>query len=101
MDARKAGIGLVIPTPSARFSQLGNVVFVNDDGELVAIANVFDSSTPGLSVKPPAGMTQLQRPTSNTEAHVAGMRAVATKGIRVEPLSSEEYERYSQPVFIP
>lgn len=100
MDARKAGIGLVIPTPSARFSQLGNVVFVNDDGELVAIANVFDGSSPGLSTRPPAGLTRLQRPTCRDEVHVTGVRAVATKGIQVEPVPREEYEGYC-PWFYP
>jgi hypothetical protein len=92
MDARANGIGLVIPATSARFSQLGNVVFVDQDGWAVAIASVLNNSDPSISARPPEAIRALKGPLSRTNVPLVGVRAVGSLGVSVERLRSEEFE---------
>jgi hypothetical protein len=94
MDARASGIGVVIPTPSSRFSQLGNVVFVDDEGSVVAIANVFNNSDPSVSARPPEGISKIEGPVGRVEIPLPGVRAVASVGAKIERLPNEYLAAY-------
>jgi hypothetical protein len=94
MDARASGIGLVIRTPSSQFSQLGNVVFFDDEGSVVAIANVLNNSDPSISARPPQGISKLEGPVNCVETPLPGVRGVASVGTKIERLPSEDLGGY-------
>jgi len=93
MDARASGIGLVIPAPSSRFSQLGNVAFVDHQGSIVAIASVLNNSARSISARPPKAISTLQGPLNCTNVPLAGVRAVGSLGVSIERLPNDTFQR--------
>lgn len=86
MDARRAGIGIIIPEPMGPPSRLGNVCYIDESGILYPITNMFT----GDKVTP----LNLPSPPDVREDIVQGIVAVATCGINLRRMSGPEYARY-------
>jgi hypothetical protein len=82
----------VIPTPIAHASQLGNVIFVDDDGLGVVVANIFRDSHRAIRQPPP--IAGALTPGTILETTVAGIRVVSTAGFHVDALQKDDTEGY-------
>jgi hypothetical protein len=92
MDAREKGFGLVIPLPFTATSQLGNIVYIDDEGIVEPIGNIFKESLDGVSDGPmaPCGLTKDSR---TTYKHFNTSVTITTLGLQGEALTKEECEK--------
>jgi hypothetical protein len=93
MDARDKGFGLVIPLPFTATSQLGNVVYIDDEGIVEPIGNILKESSSGFSEvqQSPCGSTN-DPPTKQN--HFNATVAITTAGLHADPLTKKDCERY-------
>lgn len=87
MDARKLNFGIVIPMPTSQFSQLGNIVYVDESGSVVKVLNIFE----GRRDFSPFYCQQQECKVSRTD--ISGAVAIPTASIRVQKLQESEYSR--------
>src|SRR5271170_4324529 len=97
MDARGQGFGLVTTMPRSRTSFLGDIIYINDEGEVGSIANIFNSAAQDRSM---FGGRLLENPQKEHIRFEGKMVAVTTAGLQAETLTKEECERYSQLLFL-
>jgi hypothetical protein len=92
MDAREKGFGLVIPLPFTATSQLGNIVYIDDEGIVESIGNIFKESLDGVSESSlaPCG---LARDSQRTCKHINASVAITTFGLQGEALTKEDCEK--------
>jgi hypothetical protein len=88
MDARDAKFGVIMPMPTSQFSQLGNVVYIDETGSAVRVMNIFE---PRKHLTP-FGCLKTDCKVHTTD--LAGMVAVTTSGIKAQPLKESEYAKY-------
>jgi hypothetical protein len=93
MDARDKGFGLVIPLPFTATSQLGNIVYIDDEGIVEPIGNILKESSSGFSEAQlsPCGLAN-DPPTKRNHFNTAV--AITTLGLQADPLTKKDCERY-------
>jgi hypothetical protein len=91
MNAREAGFGYVIPMPRFFSSQLGDVVYIDEEGVLRTTGSMFDDTYfKRLVDQSPHTMDH----TNTVEEHPSMTVAFTTGCVDVKPLSEEESSRY-------
>lgn len=93
MDARDKGFGIVIPLPFTATSQLGNIVYIDDEGIVEPIGSIFKESLNRVSETSLAGADLTKEP-GTTCKRINASVAVTTPGLQGELLTKDECERY-------
>jgi hypothetical protein len=93
MDARDKGFGLVIPLPFTATSQLGNIVYIDDEGIVEPIGNILKELSTGFSeaLQSPCDLTN-DPPTKRNHFNTAV--AITTLGLEADPLTKKDCEGY-------
>jgi len=89
MDARRGGLGIVMTMPVSQVSLLGDVIYIDDSGSPVKVANIFESNHPKLST---FGYTKEECIVRKTL--FKGIVEVATPGIKLTRLEEIEDARF-------
>ena len=87
MDAREHGYGMVVPMPRSLYSQLGNIVHVDQDGIARSYGTLFDDLHFKNLVK--QSKYTVDR-TTTVEQHPSVLVALTTSTMEVTPLTKEE-----------
>jgi hypothetical protein len=90
MNARENGFGLVVSMPRY-FTQLGDVIYVDEDGVIRLMGNLFDDVYFNDLVK--QSVHTLDR-TVTEEEHPRLTVALGTGCPEIKPLAEEEYAAY-------
>jgi hypothetical protein len=93
MDAREKGFGLVIPLPFTATSQLGNIVYIDDEGIVEPIGNIFKESLDGVSESSLAPCGLALKDSRTTCKHINTSVAITSLGLQGEALTKEECKK--------
>jgi hypothetical protein len=90
MDAREKGFGLAVSSPRY-FTELGDVVYVDDNGVIRSMGNLFDDTYFNQLIE--QGAHTLDR-TATEDEHPRLTVALGTGCPEIKPLAEEEYAAY-------
>jgi hypothetical protein len=95
MDARDKDHGVLIPLPSSHTSMLGQLVYIDDTGAVVGLANVFESKTNPSIAGALRGLSDLGPVPPMVEETFAESVLMTTYGIEVHSMDKSKCERES------
>lgn len=95
MDARAKGHGIIVPSPQSHSSELGNVVYFDKTGFMIAFASIFaERSLPRI----PGGLSGLSGLSSEWQVarkSFPDVVSMTTTGVLAKPMDRSEYQRQS------